>query len=525
MLKTEKGIFCDEQPGEDHREGGAGDQGGEHQQHHPGAEVRRQEAVQRHRNRVAGEDEAKGDAGVGEGGAEDPEPGQRRQRGLGALQHDAGDDRPGRHLADLAKEARGSTRRPARRAGRGRRSSRATPPIQSAIRARRRASGCGRSGTEAKLATDEGVPACRRADSARRPARAVPGGRRQPANCSAATSACRAPSSAAGSRCRCAARTRRSARTRVAFALRKRADRKRPSLGTIVAMDGGPGYASTAAPYARSLVAALGPLLRRRDLVLFDERGTGRSDAVDCPGLQNGLTQEAIAVGECANRLGPRYAGYTTAEAAADLEAVRRALGLGRVFFYGDSYGTLFGQAYAVRYPGALRGLILDSAYPADDPYYRTLLPAGLEGLRDRLPPRAELQRRPGRPPHPRRRSLPRRPPLDRGPAGLPAAGRHAGAALLPQPRRRRPPLPRRRPAPARAAARTRVRPGTASSREFSYGLEIAVECNDYPLLWDTAAGDRRARPPALRRGDADAEGPLRPLRPPRVPALARRPT
>ena len=47
---------------------------------------------------------------------------------------------------------------------------------------------------------------------------------------------------------------------------------------------------------------------------------------------------------------------------------MRRALGLGKVFFYGDSYGTLFGQAYAVRYPGSLRGLVLDSAYPATTP-------------------------------------------------------------------------------------------------------------------------------------------------------------
>lgn len=170
--------------------------------------------------------------------------------------------------------------------------------------------------------------------------------------------------------------------TKVAFAVRTRSDRSRPSLGAIVGMDGGPGYASTAAPYARSLVAVLAPLLRRRDLVLFDERGTGRSDVVDCAPLQSGLTQEAIAVGECADQLGPSYAGYTTAEAAADLESVRQALGLGRVFFYGDSYGTLFGQAYAVRHPDSLRGLILDSAYPADDPYYRTLLPAGLDGLR-----------------------------------------------------------------------------------------------------------------------------------------------
>jgi hypothetical protein len=72
--------------------------------------------------------------------------------------------------------------------------------------------------------------------------------------------------------------------TRVAFALRSRSERERPSLGTIVAMDGGPGYASSDAPFARSLVAMLAPLLRRHDLVLFDERGTGRSDRLPVSG-------------------------------------------------------------------------------------------------------------------------------------------------------------------------------------------------------------------------------------------------
>ena len=94
--------------------------------------------------------------------------------------------------------------------------------------------------------------------------------------------------------------------TKVAFAVRTRSDRKRRSLGTIVAMDGGPGFASTGPPFARSVVAALAPLLRRRDLVLFDARGTGRSDVLNCPGLQRGLIQEPIAVGECAEPARPR---------------------------------------------------------------------------------------------------------------------------------------------------------------------------------------------------------------------------
>ncbi len=276
--------------------------------------------------------------------------------------------------------------------------------------------------------------------------------------------------------------------TRVAFALRTRAQRDRPSLGTIVAMDGGPGYASTAAPYTRSLVAVLAPLLRRRDLVLFDERGTGRSDVVACPSLQQGLVEESIAVGECANRLGRRRLGYTTAEAAADLEAVRRALGLGRIVFYGDSYGTLFGQAYAARFPASLRGLVLDSAYPGDDPYYRTLLPAGLDGLRiacRRAPDCA------GDPVRRYARVVHRFHGAGRSTEGLLDFLLQAGT-LAPRSYLSLDEGDRRFLAGDPSRLEALIAPGPAGHgklAEFSYGLEIAVECNDYPLLWDPAAG------------------------------------
>jgi pimeloyl-ACP methyl ester carboxylesterase len=276
--------------------------------------------------------------------------------------------------------------------------------------------------------------------------------------------------------------------TKVAFAVRTRADRDRPSLGTIVAIDGGPGYASSDGPFARSLVAVLAPLLRRHDLVLFDERGTGRSDVVDCPTLQAGLTPEGIAVGECANQLGPRYAGYTTGEAANDLEAVRVALGLGKVFLYGDSYGTLFGQAYAVRYPGSLRGLVLDSAYPADDPYYRTLLPAGLNGLR------IACRKAPGCAGDPVARFsrvVHRFHAAGRSTDGLLSFLLRAGT-LAPRSYLSLDEADRRFLAGAPRRLNELIDPGPPGHgelSEFSYGLEIAVECNDYPLLWDPRAG------------------------------------
>lgn len=282
--------------------------------------------------------------------------------------------------------------------------------------------------------------------------------------------------------------------TKIAFAVRTRSDRGQPPLGTIMAMDGGPGYASTAAPYARSLVAALSPLLRRRDLVLFDERGTGRSDVIDCPALQQGLIQEPIAIGECANQLGPRSAGYTTAEAVEDLDAVRQALGLGKVFFYGDSYGTLFGQAYAVRHPGSLRGLILDSAYPANDPYYRTLLPAGLNGLQ------VSCRRSPdcsGDPVASFSRVVRRFHTAHRSTEGLIGFLLEAGT-LAPRSYLSLEEGDRRFLADDPRRLNKLIAPGPAGHgelAEFSYGLETAVTCNDYPLLWDPAAGiDERIR-------------------------------
>ena len=103
-VEDREGDLLHRERREHHREGRAGEQGGEHDQHHPGADVGRQEAVHRDGRRVAGEDEAERDVGAGEGGAQDPEPGERGERRLRRLQDDPGGDRPGRQLAELVEE-------------------------------------------------------------------------------------------------------------------------------------------------------------------------------------------------------------------------------------------------------------------------------------------------------------------------------------------------------------------------------------------------------------------------------------
>ena len=67
----------------------------------------------------------------------------------------------------------------------------------------------------------------------------------------------------------------------VGFAFVAARDRSKPVLGTVVPHEGGPGYSTTGT--ATSYAEMYGPLLDRRNLLLVDQRGTGRSEPIDCP--------------------------------------------------------------------------------------------------------------------------------------------------------------------------------------------------------------------------------------------------
>ncbi len=293
------------------------------------------------------------------------------------------------------------------------------------------------------------------------------------------------PTAAATSRSRRCAANRGSAPRRSASRCARAAIARRRSLGTIVAVEGGPGFASTNFDSAKSFGAAFGPLLRRRELVLIDQRGTGASQTVLCGGLQTGRVPELIAVGECANQLGPRAQGFSSAESAADIEAVRQALGLRHVVLYGDSYGTLLGQAYAVRYGSNLDGLVLSSAYPADDPFWRTLYPAGVRALRIQCN-RATWCDGNGAA---RFRRVMRRLQasgsgaddllfflLENGGTWAPISYRHLNRADIAFLHGHRRPLRR---------LIARGPPGQGDPGYYSAGMAEAVECNDYPVPWD----------------------------------------
>lgn len=151
-----------------------------------------------------------------------------------------------------------------------------------------------------------------------------------------------------------------------------------PATGTIVAIEGGPGFGSTES--RDFYLEAFAPLFGDRDMVLVDARGTGLSAPIDCPAAQTDgvVTQAAIAA--CGATLGRSSDLYGSDLAADDMEAILETLDVGLIDLYGDSYGTYSSQIFAGRHPQRLRTITLDAAYPVlnADPFFVT---AG-DGLR-----------------------------------------------------------------------------------------------------------------------------------------------
>jgi pimeloyl-ACP methyl ester carboxylesterase len=148
----------------------------------------------------------------------------------------------------------------------------------------------------------------------------------------------------------------------IGFEFYPHTDFSKPPLGVILAEEGGPGFSTTGS--RDGYVRLFDPLRDRRDILLIDKRGTGLSSAINCPDLQNAYDPSQKDIQECAKQLGAKAWLYGSPEAADDIAAVLAALKLGPVDYYGDSYGTWFGEVLATRHPEVLRTMVLDSAYP-----------------------------------------------------------------------------------------------------------------------------------------------------------------
>ncbi len=139
---------------------------------------------------------------------------------------------------------------------------------------------------------------------------------------------------------------------------------------------GGPGQ--SAIDMAGQLSQMLARFGNRRDIVLVDQRGTGRSAALNCEEDAATLplresTRQARQVQRmlaCLRTLQSLPHGdlrrFTTTLAMADLDAVRQALGVERINLIGVSYGTRAALEYMRLFPRAVRRVVLDGVAPAD---------------------------------------------------------------------------------------------------------------------------------------------------------------
>ncbi|MGA8365593.1 MAG: alpha/beta fold hydrolase [Solirubrobacteraceae bacterium] len=144
-----------------------------------------------------------------------------------------------------------------------------------------------------------------------------------------------------------------------------------PSRNAVVALAGGPGQ--SALGLGEFIAKAIAPALGSRDLLVFDQRGTGESGPLSCPALSSPSELEHAhsigeLVGRCAQQLGPTRGDYTSQESVADIEALRRAGGYEKLVLYGTSYGTKVALEYAERYPQHVEALVLDSVVPTTGP-------------------------------------------------------------------------------------------------------------------------------------------------------------
>jgi pimeloyl-ACP methyl ester carboxylesterase len=146
--------------------------------------------------------------------------------------------------------------------------------------------------------------------------------------------------------------------------------------GVLFMLAGGPGQPSAQAFSLGSYQAVWHLFFPGYTLVAFDYRGTGRSGALTCPGLRTSSDPSPAGVARCARLLGPRRDYYRTADNVRDIEAVRQALGYGRIAVFGVSYGTKVALEYARAYPDRVERLLLDSVLSPDrnDPFETDVL-------------------------------------------------------------------------------------------------------------------------------------------------------
>lgn len=146
-------------------------------------------------------------------------------------------------------------------------------------------------------------------------------------------------------------------------------------IGSILMDPGGPGGSGVALVKQSSVFT--GAVNERFDTIGFDPRGVNSSTQITCDAELAGEALAAMMPGtaaefdkavtlsgkfadDCRDRSGPLYDHVDNRHVVKDMEAIRAALGEGKLNYVGYSYGTLMGQQYAETYPDRIRAMVMD---------------------------------------------------------------------------------------------------------------------------------------------------------------------
>jgi pimeloyl-ACP methyl ester carboxylesterase len=173
-------------------------------------------------------------------------------------------------------------------------------------------------------------------------------------------------------------------------------------IGTLLVNPGGPGFGGSVLA-VRAAEVYDRALRERFDIIGWDPRGTGQSTpAIDCVDdydeyfasdktPQNDAEHTQLVdtdkrfAEECQARSGDILQHVGTNDSARDMDVIRRAVGEEQISYFGFSYGSELGAAWATLFPDTVRAMVLDGAADPDaDPVQSNLQQLrGFEGALD----------------------------------------------------------------------------------------------------------------------------------------------
>ena len=149
---------------------------------------------------------------------------------------------------------------------------------------------------------------------------------------------------------------------------------RHPESDPVYFFAGGPGQAASDIAF---LAAAFGDVRKHRDIILVDQRGTGKSKTLSCEAgvwdarldpLAQALTATDADMdrdrARCLVTLKGNAATHRTDDYIDDLELVRKALGHQKINVWGGSYGSRVALRYMKRFPDRIRAAVLDGVAP-----------------------------------------------------------------------------------------------------------------------------------------------------------------